>query len=422
MSTYAVIGGQWGDEGKAKFVDDLAGKLNADAVVRYHGGSNSGHTLRINGQQIVLHNLSVAVARQGIWSIGGPYVVYNPAITAEEISIADKYGAYVLLDPNAFLILPIHEQIDQGRERAAGDTAIGTTGQGIGPTYEDVTARRGVRLGDLQSADLVRAALEKRGFYAERSAVARHLGQQPKTLDEAVAWAMQYADALVPRLGDTRKFVHKMLQLNKTILVEGAQGMMLSLVSGTWPYCTSSICGPGAIVESFGIHEMEIYGVAKPYGTRVGGGPFPTEFNKERSEWLQEMAGEYGATTGRPRRCGRLDLVALRYACRMGNIKKLMFTKMDLVPFLGVLEICVAYEHDGRRIDPLTSLTADLLERVTPIYETLPAWEEDLSLCKDPNESPHRAKQFLGFVEEYLGIPVIAMGVGPNRGQTLWLD
>lgn len=412
-----VVGAQWGDEGKGKIVDILAG--HADAVIRYNGGANAGHTLIIDGEKVVLHLLPVGIVRQGRQNFVGPGTVCDPSVAVEELAIAKRCGSKVMLDVGAQIVLPIHKVIDGARERSSSGAAIGTTGRGIGPCYEDLASRRGLVLGDLAKGnDAVRQALERGRYYEERRAVAQLHGADSPSLDETVDWVMQFADVLTPHLGDTRAALARM-QPDKRLLFEGAQGMMLDIFQGARPYCTSSSCGRGAVSTTLGTHRFErVIGVSKAYATRVGGGPFPTEMSGDACDRLRERGGEYGATTGRPRRCGWLDLPALGYACRMGGITELVLTKLDVLSGIDQVQVAISYSL-GRRPVGLESLTNDVLFRVEPTMIGIEGWNDDLRSCTASN-LPGPVRHFIECVEKFTEVPVVGIGTGPDRNDIVW--
>ena len=419
MTAIAVVGAQWGDEGKAAVTDRLA--QQATMVVRYNGGPNAGHTVVVEGKKYVLHNLPVGVVSKSCVNVVGSYVLCDLEVVAKELALAAvKNGGQVLLDSSAPVILPIHRQLDGAREAANRSQAIGTTGRGIGPAYEDWAARRGLVLGDLKSKKVIRQALERSGYYAERQAVAAHYGVKPLSLEETVNWCSEKADRICPFLGDTRALVALAVEGGERhrILFEGAQGMMLDVLSGVRPYTTSSICGPAAIQASFGRIPLGVLGVLKPYTTYIGEGPFPTEFGDDQAAWFREKGEEYGATTGRPRRCGRLDLPALRYACRMGGIDSLVVTKLDVLSGLERIEVCAGYKG----VADYVTLTREVLANAKPTYEQFPGWDANIQSCLLWRELPLSARDFLDRIEQYTGVHVVAVGVGPDRDQMIWRE
>ena len=414
-----VVGAQWGDEGKGKIVDWLAEE--ADVIVRFNGGANAGHTIWVDGKKTVLHLLPSSITRPGKLNLVGPYVVVDPEMLALEIDIARQADATVLLDPRCQVVLPLHKQIDALREGASGTGAIGTTGKGIGPAYEDLAARRGPTLGDLVKPERFAEALAARNFLAERDAVIRHYGGTSMTALALQTWAARFAERIGP-LVDDANVAHRLSRTpDKHFLFEGAQSVMLDILNGTRPYVTSSFCGPGAISASLGIHRFDrVIGVAKGYATRVGGGPFPTE-SPDKFEWLRTHGSEFGATTGRPRRCGWIDLPALRYACAVGGITELVITKIDVLRGLEAIPVCRAYHlGDGTPVEPLAFTTKDL-EIFQPVYETLPGWSEDISGCRSWDDLPENVRAYLDMIAREVGVPVTGTSVGPEREQMIWV-
>ncbi|TAK05421.1 adenylosuccinate synthase [Patescibacteria group bacterium] len=430
----AVVGAQWGDEGKGKIVDALA--ADADIIARYGGGANAGHTIWVDGKKTVLHLLPSSILRPGKTNVVGPYVVVDPEVLVAELAIARKIGATVILDPRCQVVTPLHRQIDVLRELTNGTGVIGTTGKGIGPAYEDLAARRGPKLRDLLSTRRMFRALRDRHFLEERMLLIRTYAAQGKDETDPIrwrlfaengrdwpelelsGWGVQHAETIAPHLKDAAGLIDA--ADGKTLLFEGAQGIMLGMVAGTQPYVTASLTGPGAIGETLGVHRLDrVIGVAKAYVTRVGGGPFPTE-TPEKGDWLRERGAEYGATTGRPRRCGWLDLVALRYACRMGGITELVITKLDVLRGLAEIPLCRAYHRgDGAPCVP-EGFDAEGLDGFQPIYETLPGWSEDISGCRSWDDLPENVRTFLNLVSLQLGVPVTGASVGPEREQIAW--
>jgi len=419
-----VIGAQWGDEGKGKVVDVLLSYLNIQYVVRVNGGPNAGHTVVAGGKAHAIHNLPVGILHPNIWNIVGPSVACDLDMITKELATAKDHGSFVFLDRSAPILLPLHRDIDNGREALLGGVnAIGTTGTGVGPCLEGLTSRRGPRLEDLKDHKLLRKALEDGGYYEERQAVANYLGLQSKTLtlEQTVDWGMQLAEVIIPRLEDTRAVVENGRLTGANILFEGAQGVMLDLIQGAQPYCTSSFCTPAAVTGSFGNHPLKVLGVAKAYTTRVGAGPFPTELESSEAEALREKGKEFGTTTERPRRCGWLDLVALRYACRQAGIKELVLTKLDILSGYSIFEMCINYEICGaQKFRKTTSLTRDILEKAQPVYRDFAGWQEDITSCRKRSHLPANAQTALRFIEDFLKIPIIGIGVGPDREQMIW--
>lgn len=424
MSTSTVvIGAQWGDEGKGKVTDVMAEKVSA--VARFSGGPNAGHTLSINGRKAVLHLLPSALFRPDVLKLVGPGVVSDPEVLSEELQLAEELDVLhtVHLDVHAPIILPIHRELDKARESLSGKGAIGTTQRGIGPCYEDFVARRGPSLQNLRSAKALKQAMLDRRFYDERSLLVQLAGIKPSTVDQMVEWCMERAKNIVPALVDTREVISRLRERGDSLLFEGAQGIMLDVFNGTRPYCTSSICGPAAISASLGVHSFDrVIGVSKAYTTRVGNGPFPTELTGQAGHWLRKKGNEYGATTGRDRRTGWLDLPALRYACRMGGITDLIITKLDILTDIEKIRVAVAYSTPLAEIGPHRTLDTELLERVEPVYQDMDGWQGDLKNCSSIKDLPSNAKKFLWKIEEQTGLPIIGVSVGPDREDMVWKE
>lgn len=418
MSRTVVVGAQWGDEGKGKIVDELASQ--ACMITRFNGGGNAGHTLWVGDRKYVIHILPSGIVRSDTVNLSGPGVIHDLETVRDELKIAKDHGAEVVLDHSASVVLPLHKEIDGARETNS-QKAIGTTKRGIGPCYEDAASRRGVKLGHLVSADTLRSALVDNGYYKERTEVLRHHGVEASSVDELVEWCMQFQQNIVPHLGDTRSIINRAQDDTIPQLFEGAQGVMLDIGHGSYPYCTSSYCTLGGLSASFGLYDFHrVLGVAKAYVTRVGSGPFPTEDMGEDGNFLRERGHEFGATTGRPRRCGWLDLVALRYAIRVGGIRELALTKLDILRGMPQIKVCVGYKFQGRLLSPDESLTHHVLENATPVYQTLPGWEEDISWCKTKKDLPENAQNYVQFVEKFTKVPVTILGVGPARNEIIW--
>jgi adenylosuccinate synthase len=401
MPVQVVVGAQWGDEGKGKIVHSLA--VEHDLIVRFNGGANAGHTLiGEEGERIVLHLLPVGILRPFKKNLVGPYMVCDPEVLVKELAIADEHKSEVFLDPRAAVVLPIHKLLDGGREGAAGGDAIGTTKRGIGPCYEDYVSRRGLRLGNLSDRDEIRKELVRGRYYEERAAVADFHGVVAPSLDETVEWAASFSGRIVPHVRDTVRMVREAVSANKHVLFEGAQGVNLDIVHGTRPYQTSSFCGAGGVSASFGLtHFDRVIGVAKAYATRVGGGPFPSEMCEADDERLRQAGNERGATTGRNRRCGWLDLPLLRASCDAGGITHLVINKADV---LGAtfehFQVCV---EDGK-------------------YMMLPGWGTDVYFpnIRTRDKLPVGARTLFNLVECHTGRPVVGIGTGPRCEDIIW--
>jgi len=417
MSALVVVGAQWGDEGKGKVVDLYA--PYADLVVRYAGGANAGHTLVVGGEKLILHLIPSGILHEQTKCVVGQGTVIDPAVFLKEIEALHGRGVStegrLLVSQRAHVVLPHHKLIDELREKKSNG-AIGTTKRGIGPCYEDKVARRGLRMGDLLDAPRLRSKLDA-NLECWRP-VAEDLGG---TLPDAEEIAKQYTElgeALRTTIGDAAAIVRASIQADEKILLEGAQGTMLDIDNGTYPFVTSSNAVAGGACAGAGIgptHIRRAVGIAKAYTTRVGGGPFPTELEDEIGQQLRDAGAEYGSTTGRPRRCGWLDLVALRHAVAVNGLDELAITKLDVLTALGELKVCVAYDLDGER---LTYPPYERVEAAAPIYETLEGWNEDLSACRTQSDLPPAAQRYLARIEQEVGCRVGVVSVGPDREDT----
>jgi adenylosuccinate synthase len=422
MAVVVIVGAQWGDEGKGKVVDLYT--EHADLVARYGGGANAGHTLVVDGQKLVTRLIPSGILRTGVTCVLGAGMVIDPAGLLEEIDGCKARGLLaadddLVVSERAHVILPYHLDLDRLRESRAG--AIGTTRRGIGPAYEAKAARRGVRMGDLLRPDRL-AALVARNLDEVNPEVER-LGGAPRPLDEVVAAAALHGARLARYLGDTGRQVHEAVRKGKSVLFEGAQGTLLDLDHGTYPFVTSSSTIAGGACTGLGIGPTlidAVVGIAKAYTTRVGGGPFPTELTGAAGDRLRETGGEYGAVTGRPRRCGWLDIPALRLAVRVNGLTGLALTKLDVLSGVRPLQVCVGYKLDGRTLDELPLDETDIT-RVEPIYETVDGWSEDTRQIRDLDDLPAGARRYLRRIEDLLGIPLYLVSVGPGRAETIVL-
>jgi adenylosuccinate synthase len=417
MSALVVVGAQWGDEGKGKVVDLYA--PYADLVVRYAGGANAGHTLVVGGQKQILHLIPSGILHADTRCVVGQGTVVDPSVFLKEIEALNQRGVgtdgRLLVSQRAHVVLPQHKLIDELREQKSNE-AIGTTKRGIGPCYEDKVARRGVRMGDLLDSERLREKLEANlGCWRP---VAEDLGGTLPGADEIATQYTALGEALRAYIGDAAAIVRASIQAGEKILLEGAQGTMLDIDNGTYPFVTSSNAVAGGACAGAGVgptHIRSAIGIAKAYTTRVGGGPFPTELENETGQKLRDAGAEYGSTTGRPRRCGWLDLVALRHAVAVNGLNELAITKLDVLSALPALEVCVAYELDGERLD---YPPYDRLDAVQPIYETLEGWNEDLSSCRTRDDLPAAAQRYLSRIEQEVGCPIGVVSVGPDREDT----
>lgn len=419
MPAVVVIGAQWGDEGKGKVVDLYA--RYAEVVARYAGGANAGHTLVVRGEKVILHLVPSGALHPDCTCVVGQGVVVDPTVLVRELDELAAKGLAaperMLVSDRAHVVLPQHKLIDGLREGRAG--AIGTTKRGIGPAYEDKVGRRGVRVGDLLDAERLRARIEHN--LARWAPYIVAMGAEVPEAEPITAELSALGERLRPHVRDTAMWLSDALDRGARILVEGAQGTMLDVDHGTYPFVTSSNPIAGGASAGTGIGPTAIrhvIGITKAYTTRVGGGPFPTELEDEQGQRLREAGAEYGSTTGRPRRCGWLDAVALRYACRINGLAELALTKLDVLTGIDPIRVCVAYELDGRR---LTTVPFDGFDRVAPVYEDLPGWADDLTGCTRLADLPQNAQAYIDRIEELVRCRVRVVSVGPDREHTLGL-
>jgi adenylosuccinate synthase len=417
MSVVVVVGAQWGDEGKGKIVDLLTEK--AQVVVRWAGGANAGHTLVVDGKKYVTHLIPSGILRPGLTCVLGEGMVVDPGVLLDEIRTFRGHGFLaadrdLVVAERAHLTMPYHKEIDRLREEGAGKAKIGTTKRGIGPTYESKAARTGLRVGDLLRPKRFRELLD-RTLGEAGPALERLGGQRP----DAAAIAEQYlgfGEELRPFVRDASRFVHDAIRARQNVMFEGAQGILLDVDHGTYPYVTSSSTTAGGACAACGIGPTEIdavMGIAKAYATRVGSGPFPTELEDATGEALRTKGQEFGSTTGRPRRCGWLDLPALRLAIRLSGIQGLGLTKLDVLAGMPAVRLCVAYRIGGKLVDEMP-LDADELASVEPVYEELPGWSD-----ASGEDVPPNAARFVMRVSALAGIPIWVTSVGPARAQTI---
>ena len=417
-----IVGAQWGDEGKGKIVDLLTSEV--DMVVRFQGGNNAGHTVIVDGQKYVLHVVPSGILHPGKMCVIGNGVVLDPESFLEEIDALQSLGLDVSperlkISYKTHLIMPYHRAIDGAREGSA-KSKIGTTGRGIGPCYEDKKARVGVRAGDLTDPEVLRAKIEH--ALKEKNVLFTQLYGLPALDPETVFNdLMAIAPRLVPYLADVSSLIIDADAAGKSIMFEGAQGVMLDIDHGTYPFVTSSnvVCDNASIGS--GVHAGMIdqrIAIVKAYTTRVGSGPFPTELEDDTGNYLRTQGHEFGATTGRPRRCGWLDTVVLRETVRLNSMTDMALTKLDVLRGLPALRICVAYELDGQRLEYMPQMEG-ALGRVTPIYEELPGFDEDISDCTSYDQLPQPVRDYITRIEELSGVRVSIVSVGPDRKATM---
>ncbi len=424
MSIRVIVGAQWGDEGKGKIVDLLS--READYVVRYQGGANAGHTIRFDDREMVLHLIPSGIFNGRARCVIGNGVVIDPIALLEEIREVESMGTdledRLHISGSAHVILPYHQLLDQVKEKHRGEDAIGTTGRGIGPAYVSKLSRVGIRMADLLHPSLYREKVERNLHDINESL--RHVYKEEILESAPILKNLgESADKLCRYIGNTGALLHEAAERGEDILLEGAQGCLLDVDHGTYPYVTSSNPTSGGACTGSGLPPTavdRVMGVSKAYCTRVGNGPFPTEMSGEEGELLREKGKEFGATTGRPRRCGWIDLVALRYAARINGMNELALTKLDVLDDFEEIRLCTAYSVDGERTDVFP---ADLsnLRAVEPVYTTLAGWKGDLSSCGSAAELPGEVGEFVDFVEKFLDVPVKILSVGPGREETIML-
>lgn len=420
-----VIGAQWGDEGKGKIVDLLT--ENVTSVVRFQGGHNAGHTLVIDGKKTVLHLIPSGILHAGVLSYIGNGVVLCPEALWKEIQELEENGVpareRLRVSPACPLLLPYHITLDQAREQARGKAAIGTTGRGIGPCYEDKIARRGLRVADLQYPQQFREKLANVLDY-HNFVLTQRFGLDAVEVDKVADDALAMGEWLTPLVTDVTADLYTARQRGENILFEGAQGAMLDIDHGTYPYVTSSNTTAGGASTGTGIGPNQfdaVLGIVKAYTTRVGGGPFPTELDCQVGEHLAKKGHEFGATTGRARRCGWLDVAALRRAFINNGVTGLAITKLDVLDGLESLNICTGYELDGQMLD-MPPLGADALARCQPIYETLPGWSDNTFGVQDYHALPATARAYLDRIHDLTGVPIDIISTGPDRAETMIMN
>ncbi|MGA9212391.1 adenylosuccinate synthase [Kaistella sp.] len=422
MATYVVVGLQYGDEGKGKITDVLSAK--SDYVVRFQGGDNAGHTVYAGEEKFVLHLLPSGVLQCKGKCIIANGVVVNPKAFLSEIAQIEEKNMrtdHVFISRRAHVIMPYHILLDTYREEEAGGTYIGTTKKGIGPCYEDKIARVGIRMIDLLNPEVLAEKIRK-NLKIKNSLFEKYFEKPTLEFDEIYNEFLELGEKLKDRIVDTEVELNQAIHDGKNILFEGAQAAMLDIDFGTYPYVTSSSPTTGGVCSGAGVPPtslQNLIGVAKAYTTRVGEGPFPTELDNEFGEKIRQIGFEFGATTGRPRRTGWLDLVSLKHATMINGINNLVITKLDVLSGISTLKIATKYKtEDGKIIDYFTSSTTKLYN-YEPIYEELQGWEEDITKVRSYDELPENAKKYIKFIENYLGINVYLVSVGPERSQNI---
>lgn len=426
MSASIVVGAQWGDEGKGKLVDVLAS--HADLVVRFQGGANAGHTLVVNGHKTVLHLIPSGILHPNTLCMITSGVVLDVFGIIDEMDKLQTQGLLkkseqFLISDNCSLLMPYHKVLDVARESHLNKEKIGTTGKGIGPAYEDRTSRRGLIFSDLFQPDTLKEKIE-RALLEKNALLTSVYGQKPFEISDLIEKLKAAAERLKHhRCQDTSHLILKAIKGGKKVLFEGAQGTLLDINHGTYPFVTSSSTIAASACTSTGIGPQnikQVIGVFKAYATRVGSGPFPTELLDSTGEFLRTTGHEFGSTTGRPRRCGWLDLVALKYAIRLNGITNLAMMKLDVLTGLEKIKICTGYKVNGQVITEWPS-TLKELEGAEPVVEEFSGWKEDLTKITQLSELPRPVNQYLNFISEFVKTPIDVISVGPGREQTLWV-
>jgi adenylosuccinate synthase len=448
MPGVVIVGAQWGDEGKGKITDLLAER--AAMIVRFQGGNNAGHTIVREGEEFKFHLIPSGILYPEKTCVIGNGVVVDPSVLLGEIDGLKRQGVDVgnlRISANAHLIMPYHVLLDTAGETKLGKLSIGTTRRGIGPCYADKALRLGIRVQDLLDEKIlrtkIRAALEPKqqalrelsvqrrklrkeaGEEAEKDEVAAGVPDPRLDLHTMVEEHVNFGHRLEPHIADTAKLCWDALDNDKTVIFEGAQATLLDLDHGTYPFVTSSnpIAGAATVGAGVGPTDItEVWGIAKAYATRVGAGPFPTELEDEIGERMVERGHEFGTTTGRRRRCGWMDLVALRYAVRLNRMDSLAITKLDVLSGLGPLRVAVRYRSKEGAVLDSFPYHQSILHSATPEYEELPGFDEEIADCREEADLPQAARDYLGFIADFVGVPIRLVGVGPDRDQTIWLD
>ena len=425
MSTVIVVGTQWGDEGKGKIVDLLT--EFADSVVRHQGGNNAGHTLVVDGKTVVLHIVPSGALHKSTTCLVAPGVVIDPEVLWEEIEMLQKQGhlekpGSLRLSGNCHIIMPYHKVLDALCEDSLGEQKIGTTGRGIGPVYEDKAARRGIRLMDLMKPEELKAKV-KRNLKRVNALVEHLYGQKPVS-DDFLGRYITLGQKLQPYMDDVVLRIHEKIEGGRHLLFEGAQGALLDPDHGTYPFNTSSPTVSGGALTGAGVGPKdisEVVGITKAYTTRVGSGPFPTELHDETGDLLRQRGHEFGATTGRSRRCGWLDAVALRHSVRVNGLTAIALTKLDVLTGLETVRIAVGYRLNGEYLD-FFPMDPQAQMEVEPVYEDMAGWTEDITQARDLDDLPANARRYMNRISDLAGVPIVIASVGPARSETIVLN
>jgi adenylosuccinate synthase len=422
MSHVVILGAQWGDEGKGKIVDLFSEHF--DIVARYQGGHNAGHTVKVGDRRFILQLVPSGILRPGKTAVIGNGVVIDPAALLKEIETLRAAGIEVdgrlLVSHRAHVIFPFHRMMEKMSEAKPGKVSIGTTSRGIGPTYEDKIARRGIRMADLLDSEAFCRQFDQ--IVEEKKVIARALEiEEPLDFARIRGEYLGYAERLRPLVADVAAFVNRAIDQGRRVLFEGAQGTMLDVDHGTYPFVTSSNATAGGACTGLGVAPTRIgavVGISKAYITRVGGGPFPTEEREAAGQRLRERGQEFGAVTGRPRRCGWFDVPLLRYTAAINGFASLVITKLDVLDHLTEIPVCTGYRHNGQAVDEMPAL-ARVLEEIEPVYTTRPGWNTSTEGLRDYSQLPTAAQAYLQFLEEQVGVEIGCVSTGPERDQTI---
>jgi adenylosuccinate synthase len=424
MANIVILGTQWGDEGKGKIVDCLTEK--ADVVARFQGGHNAGHTVVIRDKQYILHLIPSGILHPGTLCLVGNGVVIEPGALIKEIRELEEQGMHVgddlRISKNAHVIMPYHMAIEKQKEESRGDKKIGTTGRGIGPSYMDKISRNGIRMVDLLWPDVFREKMEA-NLDDINFLLTKKYNAEPLDPDEIFDTYMGHIAVLKDYIADTDIIINQCIDENKNVLFEGAQGILLDIDHGTYPFVTSSNASVGGVCTGLGVAPTKIdsiLGIVKAYTTRVGGGPFPTEIHGDLGEKIRAHGGEYGATTGRPRRCGWIDFVALRHAVRINGLTGLIITKLDILDELDEIKLCVSYKFNGQLIEEFPK-ESHILEQCEPVLEEVPGWKVSTVGITEFSDLPERAQEYIRLIEKRLNVPVDMISTGQKRNELITL-
>jgi adenylosuccinate synthase len=426
MAVRIVLGAQWGDEGKAKIVDYLT--TDSDVVVRYQGGANAGHTIKAGDLEFVFHLIPAGIVHKDKTCVVGNGVVLDPTALFQEVDDLESRGISVdgrlFVSDRAHLVMPYHKRLEEANEKKIGDNAIGTTLRGIGPTYQDkINRSTGIRVGDLLDAELLPEKI--RANVRVKNEILKHVyGVEGLKEVPLIEEYMALGERLTPYITDTSVYLNEAIEAGKSILFEGSQGTLLDIDHGSYPYVTSSNTTAGGACTGAGIGPTcidEVVGVVKAYTTRVGNGPFPTELNDEMGQRIRDIGHEYGATTGRPRRCGWLDIVILRMARRINGLSSMAVTRVDILDELEEIKICTHYERNGKRVDNFPG-DLNVLAECKPVYETMPGWQSPTPHIRSYGDLPKKTRNYLERVSELSRIPISIVSVGPDREETIVVE